>query len=392
MRVSDNFRARAANWFELQGGAGRLLPMEGMRGLSALLVFFVHFHALFGSRIEQSPVHGLSAFLATLGHCGVDVFFALSGFIIYGLLLRKPFGYVSFVRRRMARLYPTFTAIFLLYVGLSIAFPSVSKLPQSLGAAGVYLMANYLMLPGIFPIVPMITPAWSLSYELCFYLTLPLVVRWLRIYAWPHPRRAIFWLCVCCGYLALFEAGVGQHPRMIMFGCGVLLRETIHQRIGWERFGNIAALVGFALALTWFGLQDSQIVTSICGPIVTRSALTYGSLFISTYSLGYYALSGNGFLAKCFSWDWLRWFGNISYSFYLTHGLALHFLKGGLEFLHLPAQLSPLSYLALCCATLIGTIVGSAAVFLLVEKRFLLSMHSSGAPKLVPADAELARS
>jgi peptidoglycan/LPS O-acetylase OafA/YrhL len=179
---------------------------------------------------------------------------------------------------------------------------------------------------------------------------------------------------------------------MIRFGCGVLLRETIHHRITWERFGNIAALVSFAVALTWFGLQDSQIVTSICGPIVTRSALTYGGLFISTYALGYYALGGNGFLAKFFSWDWLRWFGNISYSFYLTHGLALHFLKGGLEFLHLPAHLSPLGYLALGCATLSGTIVGSAAMFLLVEKRFLLSTHSSGASQLVPADAEMARS
>src|SRR5258708_4934434 len=116
-------KARAANWFEVQAGAARLLPMEGMRGLSALLVFFVHFHALFGSRIEQSPVHLISLSLATLGHCGVDVFFALSGFIIYGMLLRKPHGYFSFVRRRIGRLYPAFTAIFLVYLCLSIALP-----------------------------------------------------------------------------------------------------------------------------------------------------------------------------------------------------------------------------------------------------------------------------
>ena len=37
----------AADLFELETGGPRLLPMEGLRGMSAALVFFVHFDAFF---------------------------------------------------------------------------------------------------------------------------------------------------------------------------------------------------------------------------------------------------------------------------------------------------------------------------------------------------------
>jgi peptidoglycan/LPS O-acetylase OafA/YrhL len=77
------YRSRLAKLFELQFGKSTLLPMEGMRGMSALLVFFVHFYTLFGSRaLGSRGVHSAFLFAGTLGHCGVDVFFALSGFII----------------------------------------------------------------------------------------------------------------------------------------------------------------------------------------------------------------------------------------------------------------------------------------------------------------------
>jgi peptidoglycan/LPS O-acetylase OafA/YrhL len=64
-----------------------------------------------------------------------------------------------------------------------------------------YLFANFLMLPGILPIVPLITVAWSLSYELSFYLTLPLLIKWLHIPAWPRPARIAFFLALATACL-----------------------------------------------------------------------------------------------------------------------------------------------------------------------------------------------
>ena len=56
----------AADLFELETGVRRILPMEGLRGMSAALVFFVHFYALFGSyaaggRVRSSSSSRLSA-------------------------------------------------------------------------------------------------------------------------------------------------------------------------------------------------------------------------------------------------------------------------------------------------------------------------------------------
>src|SRR5262249_40238820 len=154
-RVPVAFKSRIQSLFEIQTGRSRLRPMEGMRGLSALLVFFVHYYALFGSRALPPALNHAFLFLATLGHCGVDVFFALSGFIIYGILIEKPVRYFAFVGRRIVRLYPVFSAVFIMYLVLDLAF-SVKPLPASFFPAMTYLLANFLMLPGMFPIVPLI--------------------------------------------------------------------------------------------------------------------------------------------------------------------------------------------------------------------------------------------
>jgi peptidoglycan/LPS O-acetylase OafA/YrhL len=55
--------------------------MEGLRGFSALLVFFVHFNDRCGALAADSGLRAALEFAGPFGHCGVDVFFALSGFI-----------------------------------------------------------------------------------------------------------------------------------------------------------------------------------------------------------------------------------------------------------------------------------------------------------------------
>jgi peptidoglycan/LPS O-acetylase OafA/YrhL len=324
--------------------------------------------------------------MGTLGHCGVDVFFALSGFIIYGLLLKKRIPYWKFVRRRVTRLYPAFIAVFLLYLILSLSFPDRSKIPHSFFPAAIYLALNLLMLPGIFPITPMITVAWSLSYELGFYLTMPLVFRYLKLAAWPKPARIGFFLAVCAVWLTL-PAGLAGHRRMVMFGCGILLYETIQIRPAWSRFGNYAAPVMFFATLTLIGVHSQTAVTLYCGPVITHPALQSAFLFASTFALGYSALGDPGWLSKAFSWDWLRWFGNISYSYYLFHGLVLHLLLTALVAAGLPAHLSAAAFVALCAICFAATVAGSVVMFLAVEKRFSFAARAvPSAPAITGAN------
>src|SRR3954447_16271375 len=158
MMPLDGMIARA---FEVPGKS-RLLPMEGMRGFSAALVFVVHLNTLFGE-LAPAGIRRIVEVAGAFGHCGVDVFFALSGFIIYGCLIEKPIQYRAFVKKRIARLYPVFGAVLGLYLVL-IAITGRKAIPRFGWESAAYLLANFLLLPGILPITPIITAAWSLSY------------------------------------------------------------------------------------------------------------------------------------------------------------------------------------------------------------------------------------
>ena len=368
-------RAYARGSFELQAAGSRLLPMEGMRGISALLVFFVHFYSLFGSRAQSRPLADTFLFLGSIGNLGVDVFFALSGFIMYGILIEKPIRYFSFIRGRVVRLYPAFTTIFVLYVILELTIAPNLRLSGSFWSNVVYLAANYLMLPGFFPIVPLITVAWSLSYELFFYLTLPLVMSSLRLSAWPHNKRVVLVTAISVTHLALAGSVLIGHPRMVMFTCGILLRETISFRSIWSRpawrwAGSLASLLAFGGALAVQGLSAEPTWARYSGLVTDIQAWRLGLLFAATYALGYFALGGDGFLAKWFRWDWIRWFGNTSYSYYLVHGLVLHILLKGFDLMRLPQSLSFPLFLLLSVFSFLATALGGAALFLAVEKPF----------------------
>src|SRR5215472_13986750 len=70
---------------ESPGKTGRILAMEGIRGYAVLLVFMVHQHTLFSRYLApQSSIARLSQFSHHIGNSGVDLFFVLSGFLIYG--------------------------------------------------------------------------------------------------------------------------------------------------------------------------------------------------------------------------------------------------------------------------------------------------------------------
>jgi exopolysaccharide production protein ExoZ len=231
------------------------------------------------------------------------------------------------------------------------------------------------MLPGIFPIAPMMAVAWSLSYELCFYLTMPLLFLGLRLQSWPRTARIALFFGLSAGWLVLFGTGWTGHPRLIMFGCGILLRELVHLRFKWSGPGNFAAALLFAAAIAVSATAGRPIVTRCCGSIITSSVTNLGVLFAGTLILGYFAFGTTGWLSRFLSWDWLRWFGNMSYSYYLIHGLILHLVKTVADYLAFP-RMGPVGFVAFCSICFVGAAAGSAMLFLAVEKRFSLTRRA----------------
>ncbi|HEV2447664.1 MAG TPA: acyltransferase [Candidatus Sulfopaludibacter sp.] len=218
--------------------------MEGMRGVSAALVFFVHFNGLFGGRANYHFLRDALNVLGTLGVSGVDVFFVLSGYIIHGILMKGSVRYGQFLRRRIVRLYPVFLTVFLIYLVASIAYPAESRLPHSFPSLAVYLAINLMMLPGVFPMNPFITVAWSLSYELCFYLTQPVLIRVLQLGAWPRRPRLALLLVLSVAFPAL-SAGVFSASPL----CHVRLRHPVARNRPLEDQMDRACRLGRARAV-----------------------------------------------------------------------------------------------------------------------------------------------
>ena len=337
-------------------------PMEGLRGLAVSLVFLVHYVALIRPWIEgHDALNQVATAMHTIGNTGVDLFFVLSGYLIYGSLISRtqPFG--KFIRRRVQRIYPTFAVVFAAYVVLSILFPSEDKIPSGAWPTAQYLAENFFLLPGIFPIEPMITVAWSLSYEMAFYFAIPLliVVLGLRERS-PVFRLVSFAVIAAVVILASINSGPVQ---LILFVAGMTLFELINSfkvRIPSSGVGIIALIGGLAATLLPFE-----------GPI--GFTVRTGILF---FAFGIVCLvcfcRTEGWFSRAFTWTPIRWLGNMSYSYYLLHGLTL---KG--VFLLLGLIIAKAEYGAGFFWTLLPvmfavSLVPPAVLFLAVERPFSL--------------------
>ena len=162
--------------------------------------------------------------------------------------------------RRIARIYPAFIVVFAAYLILSFAFPSENKIPTDATEGMIYLAQNFLLLPGIFPIDPMITVAWSLSYEMFYYLAIPLFIFLFGLRERSSAWRVIFFLSLALSITA-YCAFYGGHVRLIMFIAGISLYESVNGlRVQpLPSYMGLLALFGGLLS-TLSQLQDQRVL------------------------------------------------------------------------------------------------------------------------------------
>jgi peptidoglycan/LPS O-acetylase OafA/YrhL len=141
--------------------------LDGLRALSVLLVMVNHIHASFPRFIQ--------------GWVGVDVFFALSGFLITTLLVREHerYGDVSFKGfyvRRAFRILPVYGLTILLYA----AVVYVGHMDEKQAEFRRMLPYLLLMVPEFRPVtISVFSHAWTLGIEEKFYLIWPLMLTFL---------------------------------------------------------------------------------------------------------------------------------------------------------------------------------------------------------------------
>ena len=162
---------------------GANLPhLDGLRGLAILLVVAHNF----GGVEDESRDLALRLFnpVHHLGWVGVQLFFALSGFLITGILLdtkRRDHYLRAFYARRALRIFPLYYAVLIAWLALA---PLVFDLPADVRGEIARNQAYYYtyLSNWVMPFGGEITGLphlWSLAVEEQFYAVWPLVVLWL---------------------------------------------------------------------------------------------------------------------------------------------------------------------------------------------------------------------
>jgi len=339
-----------------------LRAMEGLRGVAVFLVFLVHYSSLIEPYIvEESIMVYVLHTIHRLGQVGVDLFFVLSGFLIYGTLIRKnKTDFFQYLLRRIVRIYPTFFIIFLIYLCLSFIFPNENKIPNDLLDGGLYIIQNLLLLPGLFDIKPMITVAWSLSYEFFYYLFIPLIIALLNLRKWTVKQRIIFWFGISILGFFYFEI-YGGPDRLLMFISGILLHEVFENKLinPPKHLGTISLII----TLTLYSFSPYLALTNV---------MQVGTLFILFFMVCLEAFSKNNGSAIWLNISPIRWLGNMSYSYYLMHGLTLKacFMFIGLV-MEPNKQFEAIFWIGMPLLFL-ATLIPSFFLFIWVEKPFSL--------------------
>lgn len=132
--------------------------LDALRGIAALLVLLFHYSGL--------PGFDLSFLLR--GVTGVDLFFIISGYVIF-MTLNKTNRSKDFIVSRLSRLYPSYLTAILIVVLMTV-YISHEQFPSARVLAGnVTMMQPFFMVPYLDDVY------WTLTVELQFYVLMLLL-------------------------------------------------------------------------------------------------------------------------------------------------------------------------------------------------------------------------
>lgn len=248
------------------------------------------------------------------GRRGVDLFFAISGFLITTLLLRErdANGGISlrrFYLRRSLRIFPLYYAVFLVYLAGILTRPHTKAAIEFLHNVPYFLTytANWFVSrTAVFAF------AWSLSTEEQFYCIWPSVEKFLGRWAAPLMAATVPVLIA----IQFHWIPLTGFPRTVATSIaypicfGVLLAHLLHHpygyRIGLRLFGFPGApVVAFAAACAVLSVRSGALVSGICLTLVVATCV----------------VREDHCLGPVLQLRPIQKMGEVSYGMYLFHGL-----------------------------------------------------------------------
>jgi peptidoglycan/LPS O-acetylase OafA/YrhL len=382
------------------GLSGRIPELDGIRGIAIGMVLMAHFFEIV-SRPGSPLAYALVPLRLTWS--GVDLFFVLSGFLIGGILLdvRESSNYFRvFYTRRFFRIVPIYVVL-LVSVALAAHLSSArivgrkeevfyGQLPWVYFAA--FLQNIGMSLHNVWGMFPL-GVTWSLAVEEQFYLTLPLLVRFLD-------RRALlrFALLAIVGAPLLRTFLLHRNPEnffswytlmpcradSLLLGVlgAIVLREPRWRGwlLGKHRLvlQTIAILLVGMAYLGWRSPSPHDVLMATIG--FTWLAITY--LLFMLYIL----LFRDSWASYCLRRSWLRGLGIIAYGIYLFHEFFLGMFFGRIPWLRSWQDVG------LSLTVLVVTIAFCRLSWVYFEKplvnighRTVYQFRATGLPKTAPA-------
>ena len=319
-----------------------LIAIQMLRGIAAMMVVFVH----------------LDVQLARLGYAtlgsnwltsGVDIFFVISGFIMWTSVERRPgLSARDFLKNRVVRIVPLYWLVTATIFGVAIVAPAIL---QTTVLEPGHVISSFLFAPARHPVTglfwPLLIPGWSINYEMLFYLIFGLAI---ALSGGSSKLRFLYLVSMILAVVLIGTATRGYvdvmnfyaSPLLFEFVAGVMLGivwrlNILPQSLHW--LGILAA--GFLLL--WIGTH------------------TYPTFFIVA-SGAVLVVAGSVFLPPAPA-NAISYLGDASYSLYLTHPFSLAAATIGVA--NLPWRLPPWLYIS---STVAFAVIVAVAVYLCLER------------------------
>ena len=306
----------------------KILSIQYLRGFAALAVVFCHY----GSSMKSYPK--LST-LFSFGQSGVYIFFLITGFIIVYSLIKAKYkinNFFEFLLKRSLRIDPSYYVVILLTI---VLFKFLAHVPSFRGQQLSFIPGQ--IIAHILYIVPFTkypfynSVFWTLCVEFQFYLLIGILY-------------------------FIFDSTLYKNCFLILFAltCFFNLPNAYFLMFTYAPLFTVGiSLVQFYQTRTWL---NAILPTSFLGLIAFKFGLIV--FFILLFSILLIL-----FLKK--SIRILSFFGDISYSLYLTHVLIHIVLLGSLKKLHIDVDQHQLFWLFMQVVT---AVTFAYVFYLFIEK------------------------
>jgi peptidoglycan/LPS O-acetylase OafA/YrhL len=321
----------------------RLEFIDGLRFIAAASVLAQHI-------FEHTAAVAVFYYFAS-GIFGVVLFFFVSGFIIPHSV-RKGFDPNSFVINRIFRIFPAYLVV----LGILLLLGTIGIRPwavqvQALGSAA--LLANVLLVPEYVGAPQLLGVAWTLPLEFAWYGVCALVFlaggsRWAFATSLAFSSVLLF---LAAGSLALgVRLPLGRLGMVNAALLGFVCYVWFTQQLGTPQLmAATLAFVGSMATVVWVSFGYFQHPTTQASNAIlawgAALAVFMGALAIPSVQSSYLLTS-----------DWLKHFGRVSYSIYLSHPIFIDLL--------LPTG----SAFALIVGSIALTLICSGLMFTCVEQ------------------------